>query len=386
MAYAPKNSTLSVRVICAVLFYIFTFLYLFGYQYDILAVAQHELSGGQTHYDRWIGAILITLVLGLLQMGVYALSKLRTYFHALTYLPSLLLLGVITDVGPDIVHGHYIGHWVWGYPLCMVAYTGVVWFGRQFETIHAQEHGPTYLRVLWINLLTMVVASLVTCGIGCTDKVFHYRMRLETALLEQRPGAVSKVGISEQKNDSSLTFLRIWCLSKTSGLGEKLFEYPLTGGSDAMLPNATSVRLLRVPEEKLYKDLGIVFNKKFPAKDYLVRLHAIRRATPLAHDWLLCAYLLDGDLDGFVRTLPRYYDVKKQMPKHYKEALILYTHLRNQPRLVYHDEVMDADFEDYQSLRRQTPDVRRRDVVLRDNYGKTYWFYYYNLTKEGEEK
>ncbi len=382
MEYHLKNSTLSVRVICAVLFLVFTFLYLFDYQADILAVTQHVLSKGQTHYNRAVGAILITLVLWLIQIGVFAASKLKSYFHALTYLPSLLLLGVITDVSPQVDTECYLGHWLWGFPLLMVGYAGLVWLAKQFETIHAQDHGQSGIRLMWVNLLIMVLLMLMTCCIGCTAKVFHHRMKLEMALLNRHPEIVSKVGDDEQKTDSSLTFLRIWCLSKTHQLGESLFEYPLVGGSDAMLPNGSSVKLMMVPEKWLYKELGVVFTTKLKPIDYLIKLHENRWATPLSHDWLLCAFLLDGDLDHFVEALPKYYNIKKSLPKHYEEALVLYTHLKSQPRIIYHEAVMDADYEDYQDMRSKAPNAQLRYSTLRDSYGKTYWFYYHNILKK----
>ncbi|MBM6993433.1 MAG: hypothetical protein I3J02_09260 [Prevotella sp.] len=381
MVYNMKNGTLSVRVICVVLFLVFTFLYLFDYQADILAVTQHVLSKGQTHYDRTIGAFLITFMLWLVQIAVYASTKLNSYFHALTYMPSLLLLGILTDITPHLEHESYLGNWLWIFPLLMVCFAGLAWFGRQFESIHMQDKGPVLIKLLWVNLLTMVVLMLMTCGIGCSGKEFHYRMKMESALLAHHPEQAISLGITEQKTDSSLTFLRIWSLSKTHQLGEVLFEYPLVGGSDAMLPNGTSVKLMMVPEKNLYKDLGVVFTKKLRPKEYLEKLHENRWATPLSHDWLLCAYLLDGDLDHFVETLPRYYKITSSLPKHYKEALILYTHLKNQPKLVYHDEVMDADYEDYQDLRRKNRNPQLQYSVLHDSYGKTYWFYYHNLKR-----
>ena len=50
-----------MHVVCAVLFVLFTFCYLYFYQADVIAAAQHVFSGGQTRYDRLIGAVLITV-------------------------------------------------------------------------------------------------------------------------------------------------------------------------------------------------------------------------------------------------------------------------------------------------------------------------------------
>ena len=64
------------------------------------------------------------------------------------------------------------------------------------------------------------------------------------------------------------------------------------------------------------------------------------------------------------------------MPKHYREALILYTHLRSNPKFVYCSNVMDTDFQDFQDLNRKYPRRMERMNIIRDIYGKTYWYYY----------
>ena len=127
MRFNIKNGTTTFRVVCAVLFFLFVFLYVFEYQADILAVTQHVLSKGQTHYDRTIGAIIITLVLWLIQLAIYAMSRLNGAFHALTYFPSLLLLGILTDISPNIDSENYLGNWLWGYPLLLIVFALVVW-------------------------------------------------------------------------------------------------------------------------------------------------------------------------------------------------------------------------------------------------------------------
>ncbi|MDD2602447.1 MAG: DUF6057 family protein [Prevotella sp.] len=379
MRFNIKNGTTTFRVVCAVLFLLFVFLYVFEYQADILAITQHVLSKGQTHYDRTIGAIIITLVLWLIQLAVYAVSRLNGAFHALTYFPSLLLLGILTDISPNIASEYYLGNWLWGYPLLLIVFALVVWLCRQYETIHLQDKSTSIIKPLWGNLTMMLMMFLMVCGIGNSDKVFHYRMHIEEAITTNDYASVSEIGYKDEKTDSSLTLLRIWTLSKNHELGEKLFEYPLVGGSDVMLPNGTSVKLMMVPETKLYKELGVWFDKKMRPIEYLTLLHERHYATSLSHDWLLCAYLLDGNLDLFVKTLPKFYNVRKNLPKHYREALTLYMHQSGHPIIVYRNNVMEADFEDFQALRLKNKDTRIQYSTLRDSYGKTYWFYYYTL-------
>lgn len=60
------------------------------------------------------------------------------------------------------------------------------------------------------------------------------------------------------------------------------------------------------------------------------------------------------------------------------KALVLYNHLRQHPHIVYHSQVMDADFEDFIQLLHSTGDVNTRSFLLHTNFDKTYWNYYYS--------
>lgn len=377
MIKQQRNGTIVVRICCAVFFLLFSFLYLYEYQADVLSATQHVLSGGVTHYNRVVGAVLITLVLWLLQGLVRVATRLGGYLHAPTYLPSLLLLGILTDVSHDIETATYIGHWFWLFPLLMLVYGGVVWLCRPLQCARPIARGGNLLSAVWVNMLSLTTMSLFTCMIGNHDRLFHYRLHAETQMLACRYVEAAMVGARDEKTDSSLTLLRIWALSRQGKLGESLFEYPLAGGSDAMLPNRSSVRLVMLSEKALYRDLGGVFREHLRPIDYLKRLHQTPRATRASHDWLLCAGLLDCDLDAFAQTLPTYRNIKAPLPKHYREALTLYTHMRNNPLVVFKDSIMEADYEGFQAIRRNHADERTRHTLLKDNYGKTYWFYYY---------
>ncbi len=377
MTHKTKNGTVTMRVACAIFFLLFTFLYLFFYQADILAVTQHVLSHGATHYDRTIGAVVLTAVLWAVQLVVYGVSGLSRQSHALTYLPSLLLLGIITGVSPHVAEEPYLGHWLWGFPLLMVAYGGLLWVCRQLEPLEQIAGGTgIFSRLAWRNLLAMVVMAGCTCLIGNSDQLFHYRMRIESLIAQGNFASAVHVGEKEAVSDSSLTMLRVWALSKEHRLGDRLFAYPLTGASDAMLPNGTSVTLLMADERRLYTHLGGMFKQKMPARRYLEALHRSGHATTAAHDWLLCACLLDRDLNAFARYLAKYYPIDDHLPKHYKEALLLYQHRSSNHAIAYRDTVKEADFEDFQKMEQKYADSRTRYTALRDKYGDTYWFYY----------
>ena len=75
----PKNSssTIGIRLMCAIVFLTFSFVWLYHFQADLLAAAQHVFSGGLTTYNRVLAPVVITLLLQLLQFGVYALFHLK---------------------------------------------------------------------------------------------------------------------------------------------------------------------------------------------------------------------------------------------------------------------------------------------------------------------
>lgn len=356
-----KHSTLTMRIVCAALFTLFTFFYLYSYQADILSVCQHVLSHGQTTYQRTVGAVLITLALFLLQLVVYAVTKLRSRTHALTYFPSLLLLAALTNVDSHIECGFTLGKWIWLFPLFLVIYIGVVWLARQFQPYEPEgRKGGLFARLVWINVLQMVIMLFLVGIVGNHDDVFHYRMRMERLMLQGKYQEALQVGQQSLSTDSSLACLRLICLEKTHQLGERLFTYPLMGGSAAMNMNSVGVHILmwKEPHVKIY-------------------FRGSKRFYPITPDHLLTSYLLDKRLDDFVAVIGKYYDLRSAtLPKHYREALTLYTHHRSHPQYVYHSNVMDADFQDYQTMERKYLNPLIRQNMLHDTYGNTYWYYW----------
>lgn len=74
--------------------------------------------------------------------------------------------------------------------------------------------------------------------------------------------------------------------------------------------------------------------------------------------------------------LPLFYKVDSTLPRHYREALTLYTHSRSNPSVVFRDDVMDTDFNDLQALEKLHPDMLERRLAVFDQYKGTYWWYY----------
>ena len=81
-------------------------------------------------------------------------------------------------------------------------------------------------------------------------------------------------------------------------------------------------------------------------------------------------------IDQFAQAISHYYQIDAHLPKHYKEALTLYTHLRSQPVVTYHVPEVEEDFSNLQELEKQYPDAQERKVKVSEQYRGTYWYYY----------
>ena len=376
-----NDSTMVLFTVCAVVFVAFSFLWLYFFQADLLSVSQHLLSGGKTHYNRTVGAVIITGVLWLLQIGVYSLTRLRKYSHALTYFPSLLLLAIMTSVGQDIDRHFSFGPWYWLLPLLMVLWGVGIWFARSVQPYETSASSGLFSRPVWVNMLMMALMMFGVAIAGNTNAVFHYRTHVETALMEHNYDEALRVGQKSLETDESLMMVRMYALSRKGQLGERLFSYPVVNTSDAMLPTNNEARLLKYPVDSIYRYLGAIPRRPMRPMDYLAAIIRSGQAKPAAVDYLLCGYLIDKNLDQFAGEIGRYYTVNDSLPRHYREALVLYTHQRSNPVLVYHDAVLDVDYEDYKQLEAAYEPLNERKGKMLERYSNSYWYYYFYVER-----
>lgn len=378
MTYGMRtnNSTL-LHSACAIVFVLFVFFYLYSFQADLLFMVQHVLSEGTTHYDTLIGSVVITLILYLVHVGARRISDFGDRLYWLTFFPSLLLLTALTGVDSGFTSIPFNGFWLWLTPLLLGVY---VCLSLLFKSMGSGRTATNdiFVGLLWKNLLPMACMFIAVCMCSNSNQTFHYRLRVEKLLSSGCYSAALQVGKDAYDTDKSLTMLRIYALSKSKLLGEELFEYPLEGGSDALLPDGKDVRCLFYPEERIVKSLSIRKKGVMKPMGYLAYIERNGLAMRPATDYILCGYLLDKNLDGFVNEVRRRYNLSSpSLPKHYREALTLYTHLRSNPILVFHNEVMDADYADFQKLVRKYSNAEERESHVRDSHGGTYWFYYF---------
>ena len=374
-----NSSTLTIHVMCAIVFVLFSLAWLYFFQSDVMAMTQYELSGGLTHYNSALGAIIITVLLYLLQLVVYAVTRLKKRSHALTYVPSMMILAMLTDVSQQIAADGDIDHQLswWVVVLVALVWVGLVFVARLLQQVEDDDSYSFISPAMWINMLIMSLLMMGVAWIGNTDAVFHYRMKAEALIAKGQFEKALEVGKKSLESDNHLMMLRMYALARTNGLGEHLFEYPVSASSSEMLPTNGKVRMLLCPTDSVYRFLGARPAAEMEPVRYLQMLQR-RDSVPrrAIGDYLLCGYLIDKKLDSFAQKVGDYYTLDAHLPKHYREALTLYMHSRSNPLVNFKVPVMEEDYANYQELKQQYQDTMERKTRVSEEYRGTYWYFF----------
>lgn len=370
-----KNGTKMSQAFSSILFCLYSLAFTCFYQWQELALMVHRLTGGVPLYlNRWVVGVLLTSLLLLLQRGVYRLTMRRQTLYALSFVPSflaLLCLPLLTRLLPLAAVMPRLG-----LSLVLVC-VGCALFGvgirRTLAMKLKNKSVVFFIMSMWLFALMMFS---VAYG-GAMPTKLHRQIVMETLIRNKQFDKALEVGRLDMETDSTLTSLRVLALANEGLLGDQLFEFPLQGKSAAMMPNGTSVKW-HVLNSRTLDSLFVIItphdeNLTFEGLEYHSREHKL---TKPAYDYLLCGYLLDRKLDAFAANVFRYYPNNNELPKHYREALTLYMHMRSNPIVSYRNNLMETDYQDFQDLEGKYKNRTERKNALRNVYGNTYWFYY----------
>ena len=414
-------------MVCAIIFLIFVFSYVYSYLSDMLALAQHVWSGGETHYNSIIGAVLITIVLYIIHLGVCAIVRLPHRAFALSFAPSLILLGVLScaTIQPDNSVSFVFSAVVACILLAIVAMAMKLL--SDYAPCESKLHGGTSLfsQVACYNYGLLATLFFVTFCMGNNDRYLHSTLSMEHRIMDGHYESALEEASTD--GNASMTMLRAYALSRQNELGERLFEYPVSGGSHALLPSQGNVHTMLMPDSLIWRNIGGY--PRAEVKDVRQFLRVLQRqnmARPSVDDYMLTACLLDKDLRGFAREIVKVYDFRTQqekdeeltnimkkrkklarligeqeandsipmpkavspsgvkmkspdeLPKHYREALVLYTHLCSSRQLTYVNSATETDYKEFQKLMRSKRKTKaEHDNALKTAYFGTYWWYYY---------
>ncbi len=360
--------------ICNIVFVSFCFCYLYYYQADLLSLMQYTYSDGQTHYNHLWGAVLTALLL--LSVNLLAIRRNKEFhtFSAWTFFPSAILLTFITGGRQTEDLNLSFGFIAYMSLIAVCLYVIFSKCIRNFIRTNSEKiNNNSFIKNLWINLLIITVQFMYVCAFSNSDRLFHARLHVLQSLCEKDYDEALCTIDKLETSDRQLTTLIVYTLSKKNMLAERLFEYPLRGGSVSLLPDSTLTT--KIGFDEIYHHL----NLKIPGNQIHNSIEFIRHGrgrNKQAADYILCGYLMDKNLDAFVENITKYYDINDLLPKHYREALTLYVHSHTAPKVIFKNSIMDADFQDYQNMEHDITDTEERKNKLRDTYGNTYWYYY----------
>lgn len=402
MKRGSSKSAQMINFICCLLFLFFSFTYLYFFQGEMMKMVQHLLSNGRTAYHALLFSSLISLALAVLGLACsHFISFLPTRFKALGWLPSYMLLGLLTDVSLSITEpsSHAVGF----IPFFLVSIAYLVALAILSRIQEPRFEKSSFSELLWPNLLQTVLCIAFTCGVGNTNRTLHYELRIERLAIEENYEKVLQVGAEEPNVSRCIMYLRVYALSQNGELGDRLFMYPNNLGTESLLPSPIdSLRPANMPS-KLREYLGGFPIHDMNATRFLQHLASKPDAKEPVRDYLLCSFLLDKNLPAFVDSLLSFYGPKDtvevqekelklnkkkkkkekepivftQLPRYYSEALLLYSRLNDKPVAVLKDDETLQNYLDFSKYNRQTSNKAERERLCRLYYNDTYWCYYF---------
>lgn len=362
----------SMQWLCAAVFALFSFIYIYVFQGELLALMQDYLSRGVTNSNAFLAAIIITALLMVLQWGVNSLAKLHGRWEAVSYLPSCTLLALVTDVNADTML-YSLSKWLWAVPVCVLLFILLVWVNRNVNNVNKKS----YFGVLWPNLLTFNILFVLTAQFSNSATASHMELAAWRYIHDDRYEDVLAIGRRSDDSNATLTSLRNLAMAKTGQLGDLLFHYPQPYGSDGLICNKYSRQTQRYGAREFYDHLGAEAYGGEPGRAFAERMYH-KTDSAIYRDLYLAALLLDKDLYTFVREASPMAKAAAHLPVHYQEALLLYNdHHPDTPVTFTADTTVVNRFSDYQALQRQHAD----DPIVAKNlskrkFGNTYWYYF----------
>ena len=374
-----KNRRRTARIIAVasgLLFSAFSFTYLSVFQKDVMEALHYSLAQGKTVYAPWMSAVLITVVLLVLRWAVNALIGLKGPLKALSYFPSCLLLGVLTDVGHNVYHGGGISDtWGWMLPLCLVLYGVLGWLLARAARLWLNPEMPD----IWVvnsNFMTLLMLCFMTIGIGNTNVHFHHELQVEEALRKQDYGRALLVAEKTMDPSRNLTALRAYAMSRQGTMGEDLFRYPQLYGAAGLLMGTSDEKALRLNADSLSVYLGAKPALGEPALTFFRRICEEESGNYTTLDYYLSALLLEKKLDEFVRAFDELYTVRDSIPYYYRQALFLDSKMHPSAATDSADVALEELWGKYLQKQQELSGQRGEANYMRREFGDTYWWYY----------
>lgn len=401
-----------IRYSCGILYMCFCACFLYFIHGDMLTEAQYVYSDGLTHYSIPIGAVIITLILMLIQWVTARFLRFADQYHALTYVPSSVLLALLVDVnehvletysnGSETVNPFSVGilqHWVWLLPLTFIALPALKVFLLSHHDESVSVNGSIE-RTLLHNYFIILIITIACGAIPSTNKVHYYEQKAERLILERRYAEAALVGKESQATSIRLGSLRSYALSLcgNGNLPEHLFEYNHPYGADEIIDITDTAHYRRITSQHICAHLRSYCGKNISSTlQYLdINVHRDSIFTPKVIDYYLCYLLLDRRIskfrEEFKRLYPQssYFHSSALLPRSYQEALVLGKYFNNCDTTLTHvynpmshdmvpSYISPSTLErlnQYRDNKSNSQQHRNTSLYIYNSIGDTYWWYY----------
>ena len=364
-----------VMALCAILFAVFSFLFVAKSQSVLLELLYDEVATGKLQYNAYIVGGVISAVLTIFALWLNKFTGFKREWTAFSFMPSALILAFITDIDRSLYTGEYdYLKWIIVLAIGVFAYAAFSFVLRRILFAKIKNVAMSANRIIWRNLVLFVILFSLVGFLSNGEENFKREALVASYYKKRDTDNALKVGYLSNVASHSLTVQRAYILAKGGMLGERLFEYPQYYGADGLIPAKEQVSPL-VPDS-VYALLGASPLQGEEALDVFKRALKNDNVSPAAKDYYLSALLLDRKIVEFtdnVKTL--YPDTETaNLPKHYQEALLLYSSINGDS--VQAGSVMQEQFNAFKALEAEHEDIFVRGNYLRRHFGRTYWWYF----------
>lgn len=409
-----KNSKI-IRIITGMLFVLFSFVFLYFIQGELLSVAQCVYSKGVTSYSILAGAIIITLILCIIQWLTRLILQFKDSYYSLSYFPSCMLLATLTSMNRDTLINFTFGNVLIIIPILLFVYVLVVimLWNIKYEQNPNNQHTKTV--PIWTNCMLLLMMFLSVGSFSNNEDVFTYELKTERLIIDEDYIRAAKIGNSSLRSSRKLTELRMYALAKDGTLSDRMFDYPQYYGSNGLLDiSDTLTRYYRFNSKDICESIGYRPSQNMSTFDYLnllyfksdsLRLNIMTKSDTLnskidslktidyklVKDYYVAYLLLEKRIDEFVSLIDTMNVTV--LPKTYGEALVLSmeiacdstahscqnsynTSLFCDDFLSKIDSVTISQRIEYKELKDNIVDEVERMNKLRRKFGKTYWWYF----------
>ena len=339
-----KSCDKCVKWLCAILFSVFAFCWLYFFQRDLLCAAYNKLlyglenPAGHHIHNHFIVSLLLTIFAQFLIIPGRFILRFKKGLYACNYLLSAVFLGIVTGYDGDSFIGQSSVVWI----LTTVFTVLLVFISKLVGSIPRSEYNDRP-RTLMGNLMLMFLLFCLVGLLGNTDENLHRRLRMESLYSDAEYSAILEIGRYEEESDPAIDLLRAKAMLNIaietnpagSGIGENLFRYSISD------PHALAVAL---------KQEG-------------------------GHEAYLASCLLDGDMDEFRKSIDL--NSYKSVPEYYMQALVMAADSAAQNMFPTHYANVKSVYDKF--IRALEP-LSRESSVFRSNstfveYHETYfWF------------